>query len=63
MYVGVIVPTDIILAWIAEQVGFKVEQVSICRAAATSAQQFKQFPYLKIPSAKVLSHLSDSNWD
>ena len=47
MYVGVIVFTDIILAWIAEQVGFKVEQVSICRAAATSAQQFKQFPYIK----------------
>lgn len=46
-YVGVIVPTDIILAWIGEQIGFKVEQISICRNAATSAQQFKQFPYLK----------------
>lgn len=46
-YVGVIVPTDVILALIAERIGFTVEEISVCRKASTSGQQLKQYPYLK----------------
>lgn len=46
-YVGVIIPTDTILALLAERKGFSVEKISICRKAATSGQQLKQYPYLK----------------
>ncbi len=45
-YVGVIVPTDVLLADIAEQKGFTVEKIIICRKAATSGQQRKAYPYL-----------------
>lgn len=45
-YVGVIVPTDVILANIAENLGFRVENIIICRKASTSAQQRKAYPYL-----------------
>ena len=45
-YVGVIVPTDVILASIAEMKGFIVENIIVCRKAATSVQQRKAFPYL-----------------
>lgn len=45
-YVGVIIPTDILLARIAETVGFKVDNISICRKASTSAQQRRTYPYL-----------------
>lgn len=45
-YVGVIVPTDLLLADIAEQKGFSVERIIICRKAATSGQQRKAHPYL-----------------
>lgn len=46
-YVGIIIPTDVILAYLAEEVGFKVESISVCRRASTSGQQIKQYPYLK----------------
>lgn len=46
-YVGVIIPTDVILAYLGEQIGFKVDSISICRKASTSGQQMKQYPYLK----------------
>jgi hypothetical protein len=46
-YVGKIIPTDLILAFLAEQVGFNVEYISKCRKANTSGQQIKAFPYLK----------------
>ena len=46
-YVGVIIPTDTILALLAERRGFSVEKISICRKSATSGQQLKQYPYLK----------------
>lgn len=45
-YVGVIVPTDVLLAEIAERKGFTVNNIIICRAAATSGQQRKVYPYL-----------------
>jgi site-specific DNA-methyltransferase (adenine-specific) len=46
-YVGIIVPTDLLLAYLAEQVGFKVESIIECRKCRTSAQQLQRFPYLK----------------
>lgn len=46
-YVGVIIPTDTVLALLAERSGFTVEKISICRKAATSGQQLQQYPYLK----------------
>lgn len=46
-YVGVIVPTDLLLAYLAEQVGFKVNSITECRKSRTSAQQLSRFPYLK----------------
>lgn len=45
-YVGVIVPTDILLANIAEGFGFSVENIIVCRKASTSGQQRKAYPYL-----------------
>lgn len=45
-YVGVIIPTDVILADIAEKCGFKVEEIVVCRKANTSGQQLKAYPYL-----------------
>lgn len=45
-YVGVIVPTDIILASIAEQKGFIVDKIIVCQSAETSTQQKKAYPYL-----------------
>jgi site-specific DNA-methyltransferase (adenine-specific) len=45
-YVGVIVPTDVILANLGEEVGFNVDEIVICRKANTSAQQLKAYPYL-----------------
>jgi hypothetical protein len=46
-YVGVIVPTDLLLAYLAEAVGFEVGKIIECRKARTSAQQLKRYPYLK----------------
>lgn len=45
-YVGIIIPTDILLAYLAEDVGFEVGRIIECRKARTSAQQLKDFPYL-----------------
>ena len=45
-YVGVIVPTDILLANIAQRIGFQVAQLIYCRKANTSGQQIRQYPYL-----------------
>lgn len=46
-YVGVIIPTDVVLALLAERIGFTVEKISVCRRASTSGQQLKRYPYLK----------------
>lgn len=46
-YLGKIVPSDLLLADLAEQRGFKVEKLVVCRLAKTSPQQAKRFPYLK----------------
>jgi hypothetical protein len=47
-YLGVPIPTDTILAKIAEDVGFKVKRVTVCRTANTSGQQLKLYPYLRL---------------
>lgn len=46
-YLGVIVPTDLILAELGEKFGLSVERIIHCRTAKTSAQQIKEYPYLK----------------
>lgn len=46
-YLGIIVPSDLLLALIGEQCGFKTENIVICRKARTSTQQLLQYPYLK----------------
>lgn len=46
-YVGTPIPTDLMLASIGEDVGFKVEGLISCRRANTSGQQLRKFPYLK----------------
>lgn len=46
-YVGIPVPTDTILAAIAEKEGFKVQEMIVCRGANTSGQQLKEYPFLK----------------
>ena len=46
-YVGVIIPTDLLLAYISESVGFNVVSITECRKARTSTQQLKKYPYLK----------------
>ncbi len=46
-YVGVIIPTDLLLAYISESVGFNVASITECRKARTSTQQLKKYPYLK----------------
>ena len=46
-YLGRIVPTDLFLAAIAEDYGFKVNEIIVCRNAKTSGQQIRLYPYLK----------------
>jgi hypothetical protein len=46
-YLGVIIPTDLVLADIGVKHGFKLTNIIRCRRANTSGQQLKQYPYLK----------------
>ena len=46
-YVGVPIPTDLILASICEGLGFTVVGIINCRRANTSGQQLNKYPYLK----------------
>jgi site-specific DNA-methyltransferase (adenine-specific) len=45
-YLGILVPSDLILGMLAEQHGLAVKEVIVCRKARTSPQQLKRFPYL-----------------
>lgn len=60
-YVGVPIPTDLIFAYIAEQIGFKVESIINCRRANTSGQQLKKFPYLKLLLRESIVNLKKSS--
>ncbi len=46
-YVGIPIPTDLLLAAIGEAAGFEVDGLISCRRAGTSGQQLRKFPYLK----------------
>ena len=46
-YCGIIVPTDLLLAYFGEQEGFRVGKIIECRNARTSTQQLSKYPYLK----------------
>jgi hypothetical protein len=45
-YLGKIIPTDLFLGYLGEEIGFKVSEIIICRRAKTSSQQIQRFPYL-----------------
>ena len=46
-YSGVIIPTDILIANIAQEIGFKVKRVFIVRHLTTSSQQKRELEFLK----------------
>lgn len=46
-YLGKIVPTDLLLAYLGESEGFEVTKIINCRTARTSTQQLNKYPYLK----------------
>lgn len=46
-YAGVIIPTDIFLAEIAERIGFEVEEVEVERLIITSSQQYKKTEHIR----------------
>lgn len=56
-YLGVIIPTDLLLSYFAEKTGFKVNVIYECRKARTSPQQSNQFPYLKEGLREVIIEL------
>jgi site-specific DNA-methyltransferase (adenine-specific) len=45
-YVGVPIPTDLLVAEICTQLGFTFEHLTLCRRARTSAQQLRRAPVL-----------------
>lgn len=45
-YLGKPVPTDLLLAYLSEKVGFRVGRIIVCRNAKTSVQQQKKYPFL-----------------
>ena len=46
-YAGIIIPTDIFLAMIAERLGFIVNRIDVERLIITSSQQYKKTEHLK----------------
>lgn len=46
-YVGIIIPTDIFLAMIAEKVGFSVQEIAVERLIITSSQQYKKTEHIR----------------
>lgn len=46
-YAGIIIPTDIFLAMIAERIGFSVKRIDVERLIITSSQQYKKTEHLK----------------
>lgn len=46
-YVGKIIPTDLLLAYLGEQENFRVGRIIECRKARTSTQQLNKYPFLK----------------
>lgn len=46
-YAGIIIPTDIFLAMIAEKIGFKVKEIEVERLIITSSQQYKKTEHIR----------------
>lgn len=46
-YAGVIIPTDIFIAMIAEKIGFKVKEIAVERLIITSSQQYKKTEHIR----------------
>ena len=46
-YAGIIIPTDILLAEIAERIGFTVEEIEVERLIITSSQQYKKTEHIR----------------
>lgn len=46
-YGGIVVPTDVLLAKIAERIGFKVKEIQVERLIITSSQQYKATEFAK----------------
>jgi len=46
-YLGKVIPSDLLFAYIGEKHNFEVSNILVCRKAMTSAQQLKKYPYLK----------------
>ena len=46
-YAGIIIPTDIFLAMIAEKIGFKVQEIAVERLIITSSQQYKKTEHIR----------------
>ncbi len=46
-YSGVIIPTDILIAEIAKEIGFKIKNIFVTRHLTTSSQQKQELDYLK----------------
>jgi hypothetical protein len=54
-YLGVIIPTDVLLARIASERDFKIKQIIKCRKANTSGQQLNEYPYLENLRESIVS--------
>ncbi|WP_295095385.1 DNA methyltransferase [Ruminococcus sp.] len=46
-YAGIIIPTDVFLAMIAEKIGFKVNEIAVERLIITSSQQYKKTEHIR----------------
>ncbi|MFC2013717.1 hypothetical protein ACFLU8_02410 [Chloroflexota bacterium] len=46
-YLGVVIPTDLLLANVAQRHGFKIQEIAFCRTAKTSGQQIRLYPHLR----------------
>lgn len=57
-YAGVIIPTDLLLARTAENLGFKVERLEVCRHLTTSSQQRTRLLPVKDYMRETVIHLS-----
>lgn len=46
-YAGIVIPTDVFLAMIAEKIGFKVQEIAVERLIITSSQQYKKTEHVR----------------
>lgn len=46
-YAGIVIPTDVFLAIIAEKIGFKVQEIAVERLIITSSQQYKKTEHVR----------------